>query len=115
MKSSAAYEGQQYHDGETELTDAANIAWDVDSAQVAKVTLTDNRTLDNPTNLQAGATYILRVIQDVTGTRTLAYGSAFKWAGGTVPVLSTAGDSVDILTFVCDGTNLYGAASLDFQ
>jgi hypothetical protein len=101
------YTKTQNFDGTT-LTDQTNISWDLESNQVAKVTLAGNRTLDNPTNMKDGATYILRVIQDSGGTNTLAYGSAYKWAGGVAPVISPAGNAIDILTFVCDGTNMYG-------
>jgi hypothetical protein len=108
------YTKQQYF-GEATLTDATNISWNLDSAQTAKVTLTANRTLDNPTNMKAGATYILRVIQDGGGTNTLAYGSAYKFPGGTDPVLTVTGSAVDILSFYCNGTFMYGVASLDLK
>lgn len=90
------------------LTDGANIAWDLDLGQVAHVTLTDNRTLSNPTNLAVG-TYILRIIQDAGGTNTLAYGNVYKWPSGIAPVLTTAGNAIDIISFYCDGTYMYGS------
>ena len=90
------------------LTDGANISWDVSSGTFATVTLGGNRTLDNPTNLENGGTYVLIVKQDATGSRTLAYGNAYQWPGGTDPILSTAASSVDIFTFVSDGTVMYG-------
>lgn len=100
----------------TTLSDGANISWDLESNQVASVTLAGNRTLDNPTNMVDGGTYILRVIQDGTGDRTLAYGSAYKFPSGTAPVLTTGTPSaVDILTFVSDGTNMYGVFQGDFS
>lgn len=101
--------------GLTTLTDAATIAWDSSSNQVATVTLGGNRTLGNPSNKQGGATYILIVKQDGTGNRTLAYNSAFKFPNGVTPVLSTAANAVDILTFVCDGTNMYGVCQKAFS
>jgi len=94
--------------GTQALTDGASIAWDVSLGAFATVTLGGNRTLANPSNLKAGAAYAVKITQDGTGTRTLAYGSAYKWAGGTAPVLSTAIGAVDILTLISDGTNLYG-------
>jgi hypothetical protein len=96
------------------LTDAASIAWNVALGAFASVTLADNRALANPTNLVAGASYALRVTQDGSGNRTLSYGSAYKWSSGVVPVLSTAANAVDILTFISDGTNLYGALQKAF-
>lgn len=90
------------------LTDGANIAWNLNSGGFATVTLGGNRTLDNPTNMQNGGTYVLIVKQDATGSRTLVYGNAYQWAGGTDPVLSTAVNAVDIFSFVCDGSVMYG-------
>lgn len=100
----------------TTLTDGANISWDLESNQVCSVTLEGNRTLDNPTNMVDGATYILIVKQDGTGSRTLAYGTAYKWEGGTAPTLTTtATTGIDILTFISDGTSMYGMAAQDFS
>ena len=105
--------GQAWSDVVT-LTQATTIAWDCNTGNSAVTTMTGNRTLGAPTNQKAGATYTLRVIQDGTGTRTLAYNAVFKWPGGTAPVLSTGAGDIDILTFVSDGTNMYGVAQLDF-
>jgi len=99
----------------TTLSDGSSISWDLNSNQVAKVTLGGNRTLSNPTNLVDGSVYILRVIQDGSGSRTLAYGSAYDFPEGTAPVLSTAGNAVDVLTFVCDGSNMLGVIQQAFS
>lgn len=99
----------------TTLTDAASITWDCSLNQVAQVTLGANRALANPTNKVAGATYVLIVKQDGTGSRTLSYGSEYKFPGGTAPTLSTGANDIDLLCFISDGTNLYGTALLDFS
>lgn len=96
------------------LADAAGIDWNLNTAQVASVTLGGNRTLNNPTNMVAGGTYLALVRQDATGSRTLSYGNAYKWVGGTPPVLSTTANSVDILSFLSDGTNMYGSIQKGF-
>ncbi len=88
------------------LTDAANIATDASLGNVFSVTLGGNRTLDNPTNLVSGFTYIWVITQDGAGSRTLAYGNLFKWPGGTIPTLSTAIGAVDTISAVYDGTRL---------
>jgi len=105
---------QQYHPEQT-LTDGITISWDVRNNPVAKVTLAGNRTLANPTNMRAGAFYALRVIQDATGGRTLAYGTAYKWLGGAAPTLSTGANAVDLLIFYSDGTSMFGVAHQDFS
>ena len=101
------YVGDINENGEDTLSDGANIAWNLQASKNGTVTLAGNRTLDNPTNLVAGESHVLRVVQDGTGTRTLAYGSAYKFAGGTAPTLTAgAGGAVDLLEFYCDGTNM---------
>ena len=97
------------------LTDAASIAWNLDTQQAASVTLAGNRTLANPTNMRDGGTYLLRVTQDGTGGRTLAFGSAYKWPGGSAPTLSTAPGAVDLITFASDGVSMLGSISQDFS
>lgn len=103
-----AFTMQQYTQSKV-LIDAANISWNLDIAQNAVITLEGNRTLDNPTNMKPGAVYSLLIKQDATGSRTLAYGSNFKWIGGVIPVLSTTADAVDLLVCYSDGTNLYSS------
>lgn len=96
------------------LTDAINIAWDLDINQVAVLTLGGARTLLNPTNQKAGGTYILIVKQDGAGGRTLAYDTVYKFSGGIAPILSTAINAIDVLTFISDGTNMLGVAQKGF-
>lgn len=89
------------------LTDAATVAWDTATSQVATFTfVSSNRTMGAPTNLKNGAFYALAVIQN-GGSNTLTWNSVFKWAAGTAPTLSTAAGAKDYFTFRSDGTNLY--------
>ena len=96
------------------LTDAATITPDFALANNYSVTLAGNRTLANPTNIVAGQSGSIFITQDATGSRTLAYGSYFKFAGGSTaaPVLSTAAGSVDRLDYVVkSATEIHVAAS----
>jgi len=89
------------------LTDAATVAWNTATSQVATFTfVSTNRTMGAPTNLKDGAFYALAVIQNA-GSNTLTFNSVFKWASGTAPTLSTAAGAKDYFTFRSDGTNLY--------
>ena len=100
----------------TTLTDAANIQWDLATNQVAQVVLGGSRVLDAPSGQVAGSTYILIVKQDGSGSRTLnTDASAYKFPGGTSPTLSTGANAVDVLTFVSDGTSMYGVSQLNFS
>jgi hypothetical protein len=87
------------------LTDAANIAYDMDDGNNATVTLGGNRTLDNPSNITVGQSGSIFVVQDGTGSRTLSYGSAFDFASGTAPTLSTAANAVDRIDYVVRTTS----------
>lgn len=91
------------------LTQAATINWNCDSGGIASITLNQaGHTMAAPTNPKKG-TYILHVLQDGTGGRTITtWNAVFKWPGATPPVLSTGASKRDILTFICDGTNFYG-------
>jgi hypothetical protein len=89
------------------LTDGATITWDTSLGRVATVTLGGNRTMAAPTNLRVGM-YILHVLQDATGSRTVTWNSVFKWPAGVAPTLTTTASARDLMSFVSDGTNLYG-------
>jgi hypothetical protein len=90
------------------LTDGATITWDVALGRVATVTLGGARTISAATNQKVG-TYILRVTQDGTGSRTLTWNGNYKWTAQTAPVLSTAAGAVDIITLFSDGSKMYGS------
>jgi hypothetical protein len=90
------------------LTDGVTISWDTSLGRVATVTLGGARTLAAPTNLKVG-TYILNVLQDATGSRTITWNTVFKWTGGVAPVLTTTANARDVFSFFSDGTNLYGS------
>lgn len=79
------------------LTDGATITIDGALGFNHRVVLGGNRTLANPTGLIDGMVYTVRIKQDSTGSRTLAYGTKWKWPAGSAPALSTAANAVDLL------------------
>jgi len=84
----------------TTLVDGATITPDMADSNNFTVTLGGNRTLANPSNLTAGQSGSIFIVQDGTGSRTLAYGSEYDFIGGTAPTLSTAASSVDRIDYV---------------
>jgi hypothetical protein len=61
-------------------------------------------------------TYLMRLIQDSTGSRTATWPGTVKWPGGTAPTLTTtATTGTDVITFYYDGTNYLAVSTLDFQ
>jgi hypothetical protein len=81
------------------------------------VTLGTNAMLANPSSgIVAGTTYHFIVAQDGTGSRTLAYGSNYKWPGGTAPTLSTAAGAIDMIScYVNDTSHFLCGAVLNFE
>ena len=82
------------------LTDGTNISINFNAGQNFTVTLAGNRTLDNPTNCVAGQVGSIFIVQDGTGSQTLAYGSSWDFAGGEAPTLSTDGNAIDRLDYI---------------
>lgn len=105
--------GQSYSPTIT-LVDGATVTPDFDNGNIQKLTLGGNRIIANASNLEDGATYILLLIQDGTGSRTVTWGANYIWSGATAPTLTTTADKTDIITFVSDGTYLYGTSVLNF-
>ena len=96
----------------TALTDGATITPDFALGNNYSVTLAGNRTLANPTNLTAGQSGVILVSQDSTGSRTLAFGSYWKFAGGTAPTLTTTASAVDVIAFFVDSSTRISAQVL---
>ena len=98
------------------LTDGSTITADFDTAQNFSVTLGGNRTLANPSNLDAGQTGSIFITQDGTGSRTLAYGNQWAFAGGTAPTLTTTAAAVDRIDYiVMSASIIHAVATLDVK
>jgi len=82
------------------LTDGATITPDFATANNFTVTLGGNRTIANPTNLTAGQSGSIFIVQDGTGSRTAAWGSYWDFAAGTAPTLTTTAAAVDRVDYI---------------
>jgi hypothetical protein len=99
------------------LTDGATISWDMASGYNAKVTLTaSGHTLAAPTNVTAGLTYQIWVIQDGTGSRTMSWNAAYKFGTAGAPTLTTTASAKDLITCTAYDTTptLHCVASLGY-
>lgn len=96
------------------LTDGATITPDFALSNNYEVTLAGNRTLANPTNLVAGQSGVIKIAQDATGSRTLAYGSYWKFEGGSAPTLTTTASAIDDLVYYVESaTRIVAQLKLD--
>lgn len=100
----------------TTLTDGATITPDFSSSCNFTVTLGGNRTLANPSNLVAGQSGSIFIVQDATGSRTLAWGSYWDFAGGTAPTLTTTANAVDRVDYIVrSSTSIHAVFTGDYS
>jgi hypothetical protein len=84
------------------LTDASTVALDLSAGNQYFLPIAGNRTLGVPTAIVAGQQGTIKILQDTTGSRTLAYAWVYQWINAVVGVLSTAGCTVDQLVYSVD-------------
>jgi hypothetical protein len=84
------------------LTSGTTVNWDMSLSNVYSLALSHNATLANPSNIAAGQGGIIVITH--SGSNTLAYGSYFKFAGGTAPSLTTGASAKDVLVWYADTT-----------
>ena len=87
-------------------TDGATITFDLSENSVHTVTLGGNRIL-----ALAGATtgqvFIINLLQDGSGSKTVTWFSGIKWPDGVAPTLSTGANKYDSFGFICIGSGSY--------
>ena len=96
----------------TTLTDAASITSNFALGNNFLVTIGGNRTLAAPSNAVAGQSGSIYIIQDGTGSRTLAYNAAWQFVSAAVPTLSTGTTDVDMLVYMARSATTIDAVLL---
>ena len=86
---------------------------DLSSGNVITINMTSNINTLNLNNPSVG-TYLIKFVQDAIGSRTITFPSAWKWAGGITPLLTTTANKLDIVTLIYDGTNFYATIVQNF-
>ena len=84
---------------------------DFAAANNFSITLSENTTLANPSNLTAGQSGVIFITQDSTA-RTLAFGSYWDFSGGNPPTISTGSGAVDALAYAVRTTTSIHATLL---
>jgi hypothetical protein len=70
---------------------------------IQNVTANGNFTLNAPSGMVAGQSITLIITQDATGSRLMTANAAYKFAYG-IKTLSTAANSIDVLSIFYNGT-----------
>ncbi len=87
-------------------TDGAIITFNLNQGKKHTVVLGDNRTLVL-TGGYVGQVFLIRLVQDGTGSRTVTWFSTIKWAGGSAPTLTTTLNKADVFGFLCTSEGNY--------
>ena len=70
-------------------------------------------TMANPTCINEGQTFSVRLVEDGTGSRTItSWGSFYKFSGGTKPTLTTTAGAVDFLQCMTQPGGVTGICSV---
>ena len=88
------------------ITAASTTNIDLSGGNVFTVNMGLNITTLNLTNPVVG-TYLIKFVQDATGTRDVTFPVAWKWAGGVSPSLTNTANKIDIVTLIYDGATYY--------
>ena len=100
----------------TTLTSGATVTPDFAASNNYSLTLDQNLTIANPTNLTAGQSGSIFLVQDGTGSRTASWGSYWDFAGGTAPTLTTTASAVDRIDYVVrSSTSIHAVATLNYS
>lgn len=91
-------------DGDSGAADT--IDWNAGNLHRSKLTGNCTYTFSNP---QTGASYVLEVLQDATGSRTVTWPATVKWDGGVTPTLTTTASRKDVFAFLYNGAVYIGA------
>lgn len=92
-------DGQSYNVLET-ISSVTSWTPNWDSGNVQTMELTGATTINNPSNIEVGATYIIILKQDAEGTHTVSWGSQYKFPAGTAPTITTTANKADVITLV---------------
>jgi hypothetical protein len=88
-------------------TDGTTVTFNLNEPNMHTVTLGGNRTFAI-SNETAGQRFIIRILQDGTGSRLVStWFSTIKWAGGSAPTLTTTAGKADVFGFLVTGTDTY--------
>ena len=84
---------------------SASIAVDASLANNFTHTFTENTTLANPSNLVAGQSGVIVFTQHASSPKTLAFGSNYKFSGGTAPSVTATNSAVDVLAYYVESSS----------
>jgi hypothetical protein len=87
------------------LADTSTITMNLAQTNNFSVTLGGNRILANVTNSTAGQSGFIVIRQDTTGSRTLSFGTGWRFPSNSAPTLTTTANAVDMIVYTVTTTS----------
>jgi hypothetical protein len=78
------------------------------NAQVLSLASATGNVTVTLSNAQAGATYLIKIIQHASSAKNITWPATVEWVDGIAPTISTGASAIDIVSFFYDGTNFFG-------
>lgn len=88
-------------------TPAGTATLDLSKGNIHHITMPAGNITIALSNGTAGQCFIVRILQDGTGSRTVTWFTTIRWAGGSAPTLTTAASKADTVGFEITGSSTY--------
>ena len=99
-------------DANGNTTSSTTVNWN--DSNIQTFTLNAATTTFTFSNPNAGATYILVIRQNASGSQTIVWPGTVAWAGGTIPTMTATANRYDVFTFIYDGSKYFGSYIQNF-
>lgn len=87
--------------------DAATATLDLSTGNEHRITMPAGNITIAISNETNGQKFLVSILQDNGGSRTVTWFSTIRWAGGSAPTLTTTGNKRDVFGFIVTGTDTY--------
>lgn len=86
---------------------AGTATLDLSKGNIHHITMPAGNITIAISNATAGQCFIVRILQDSVGSRTVTWFTTIRWAGGTAPTLTTTASKADTMGFEVTGSGTY--------
>jgi hypothetical protein len=93
-------------------TTNATTTLDLSAGNNFSLTLVGNINIANPSNIVAGQSGFISIVQDGTGSRTVGWGSYWDFPASTAPTLTTTANGVDVVAYYVRTTTSIAADAI---
>lgn len=91
---------------------AGTATLDLSKGNVHHITMPAGNITIAISNGNIGQCFIVRILQDGTGSRTVTWFTTIKWAGGSAPTLTTTASKADTMGFEITGSSTYDGGAV---